>query len=90
MAFHPGILLQKFRRLHPKASFQTQDIIRGKDDGGFAAALGKARHARVTLEFETALGGQLPGFHHPHIHIYHVPLLRFFFAYEYLIKILPK
>jgi hypothetical protein len=32
----------------------------------------------VTPELEAALAGQLPGFHHPHVQIYHVLLLRFF------------
>jgi hypothetical protein len=80
MGFHPGILGQKIRRLHIEAVFQTQDIIRGEDNSSSAAALGEARHLRVTPEPEAALGCQLPGLHHPHVQIYHVQLLRFFLS----------
>ena len=78
MGFHPGILAQKIRRLHIEAVFQAQDVIRGEDDGGLAAALGEARYSRVTPELKAALRSQLPGLHHLHIQIYHIQLLRFF------------
>jgi hypothetical protein len=78
MGLHPGIFVQKVRRPHIEAVFQTQDIVRGEDDRGLATTLGETRHPRVTPEPEAALQAQLPGLHHPHIQIYHILLLTFF------------
>jgi len=85
----PGVALQEFLGGNPQALFQAQDIIGGKNEGGFTAARGKAGDARVAAETKAALGGELHGAHYLQIQVNHTKLLHFvtfFLLYQKLRK----
>jgi hypothetical protein len=50
-----GVLVEKLPGGDFEAIFQAQDIVRGKDNGGFAATLSKAGDSRMAAKPEAAL-----------------------------------
>jgi hypothetical protein len=66
-----GVLLEKLSGGYSEAILQPQDIIRGEDNGGPAAAFGEARDVWMTTELEATFRREFPGLHHPHIQINH-------------------
>jgi hypothetical protein len=91
MSLGAGIFFQEFSGSYTQAVLQPQDVIRGEDNGGFAAALGKTGDPRIALKFEPAVLGELDGLHHLHVQVNHTTLLQEFSnILKYLIKIFAK
>jgi hypothetical protein len=78
MGLNAGVFGEKLSGGYAQAVLQPQDIVRGENDGSFAAALSKTRDARIAPEFEAALFAQLSGLHHLHVQINHTMLLNVF------------